>query len=491
MAVLGLRTVLQNLITLGANVFLARWLDRADFGAFGILQFAMSFFRLVADTGLAAALVQQKKAPEEPELSTLWWLQLGLGVVCVGASFVAAHYLPVYWQTMPTQVAWLLPGLAVGLLFSMLQTIPFLIMERDVRFGWVGSLEFLGTVTFYGTALVLAAKHAGAASLVCASVGQAAVVSVIAHLVQPWKPKLRFEFGSVRHLLKFGIAFQGGNAVGFLNTGVTPLLVGGRLGADAFGTIQFAETTGFFPSVIVLVVRRVYFPFLSRLQGDLTAFRQEFERAVALCAAPTFFFFGLFAGAAHTVVTIIYGPKWGVAAPALIVYSLGFCFVFFSYIGDAAMAALDDMPRLFRIKAFTAVVSWTGTLVAIWWVPTPFSFAIGYLVHLIVNPLLIYLAIRHKLPALHIFGRLGRLTLPAVLIAVVGRAVASHVRGVWTLGALVLCELVVFSGAALAVDPDLRELSRRFLSRRGPVATDAPVKVRDAEEARVSEEELS
>jgi hypothetical protein len=149
------------------------------------------------------------------------------------------------------------------------------------------------------------------------------------------------------------------------------------------------------------------------------------------------------------------------------------------------------MPRLFRIKAFTAVVSWTGTLVAIWWVPTPFSFAIGYLVHLIVNPLLIYLAIRRKLPSLRIFERLGRLAVPAVAIAVVGRAVVSHVDGVWTLGALVVSELIVFAAAALAVDPDLRELSRRFLSRRRGVATVATAPPHDAEEARVREEELS
>jgi len=465
MIALGARTALQNVIILLANVYLARWLDRSDFGLFGILQFALSFFRLLADTGLAAALVQQKKAPEEAELSTLWWFQLALGLLLVASSFAGARFLPLIWHTMPGSAAMLLPGLACGLLFTMLQSIPFLILERNLRFGWVGALEFLGTVTFYGTALLLAARHAGAAALVSASIGQAALVSIVAHLAQPWKPKLYFRFESIKPLLKFGAAFQGGNAVGFLSTGVTPLLVGAALGADALGIIQFAETTAFFPSVLVLIVRRVYFPFLSRLQHDRTAFRDEFEQAVVLCAIPTFFFFGLFAGAAAPVVRIIYGAKWVAAVPSLLVYSLGYCITFFSWIGDAAMAALDDMVRLLRIKIIACVLVWGATSIAIWLVPSPLSFAVGYLVQLVITPLLIYVAVRDRLPGLRILSRLRGVVLAGITVALLGRAVVGHITDVPSLAAFIFASLITFVVVALAFDPDLRSGTRKLIRR--------------------------
>jgi Polysaccharide biosynthesis protein len=141
MVALGLRSALQNVVVLVANVYLARWLDPRDFGIFGILQFALSFFRLVSDTGLGAALVQQKEAPAAAALSTLWWLELAFGVVLTGASFGLAPLVPLVWDSVPREAVWLLPGLAVGLLFTMLQSIPFLVLERQVRFGWVGTLE--------------------------------------------------------------------------------------------------------------------------------------------------------------------------------------------------------------------------------------------------------------------------------------------------------------------------------------------------------------
>jgi O-antigen/teichoic acid export membrane protein len=466
MAVLGIRSALQNVVILLANVYLARWLDRADFGIFAMLQFALSFFRLLSDTGLGAALVQQPEVPDDTQLSTIWWLQLFLGLVLTAASFVAARFLPFIWHSMPAQAAWLLPGLALGLLFTMLQSIPFLMLERQVRFGWVGTLEFFGTLAFYGTALLLAARHAGAAALVWASVGQAALVSIVANVAQPWKPKLRFRFDGIRRLLRFGAAFQTSNAVGFFNSAVTPLVVGARLGADALGVIQFAETTAFFPSNIVNIVRRVYFPFLSRLESNRVAFQHEFEQAVVLCAAPALFFFGLFAGAASSIVVIIYGGKWTAAVPALIVYSFGFCFSFFSWIGDAAMAALNDMGRLLRIKIISALVSWGGTLLAIAWIPTPLSFAVGHLVQFVLTPLMIYVAIRARLPELRIFARLVGVSLAAAAVVALGRVASGRIAGVFTLTAYVVAALAVFVAVALAVDRELRQTARTLLANR-------------------------
>src|SRR5579859_1586261 len=477
MVALAVRSALQNLVILVANVYLARWLDPKDFGVFAILQFALSFFRLVSDTGLGPALVQQKEHPSEADLSTIWWLQLAIGLVLVAASALVAPAVPLLWPSVPREAVWLLPGLALGLFFTMMQSVPFLVLEREVRFGWVGTLEFLGTITFYGTALVLAARHAGAAALVAASVGQAALVSIAANVVQPWKPKLRVELASVRRLLKFGAAFQGSNAIGFVNAAVTPLVVGARLGSASLGLIQFAESAAFFPSILVGLVRRVYFPFLCRLQSDRQAFKREFEQAVVLCALPSFFFFGFLAGTAPAVVSIVYGAKWMPAVPALLVYSFGFCFTFFSWIGDAVLAALDDMGTLVRIKVIGAIANWSATLIAICWLPTPLAFAVGFCIHLVVTPAMIYVAVSRLLPGLDVLGRLRGLAFAAALVAGVGRAALPFIEGPLGLVSFVIVALVLFHGVAFAVDGKLRATARAFWSswRKGgePIAAAA------------------
>ncbi len=453
---LAIRSGLQNLVVLGANVFLARKLNPGDYGVFGILHFAMSFFRLVSDTGLGTALVQKAEEPDQAELSTLWWFQLGLGVLLVASSFCAVPFLRTIWPSLPPGSEWLLPGLTLSLSFSMLQSVPFLVLERNVRFGWVGTLEFLGTVTFYATAVVLALRNAGAAALVGATVGQAALICVLSHFVQPWRPKLIFRFGKIRALLRFGSAFQGTQIVGYANAAVTPLLVGARLGKNAVGILQFAENTAWFPTNLVGVVRRVYFPYLCRLQGNPSAFQREFTLAIQISAIPTFFFFGLFVGTAPALIGIVYGAKWLVSLPALYVYSFGFCFNFISWIGDAALTALGEVPKLLRICLLTTLLNWTATLIATSISTTPFAFSCGYLLHLIFSPLAMYAAIRSKLPKLELFPKLRGLILAALSLAVLGRLASPLIVGFPSLLAWLAVALVSFGSIACALDRDLR-----------------------------------
>jgi PST family polysaccharide transporter len=464
MIALGVRSGLQSLVVLGANVFLARKLDPGDYGVFGILHFAMSFFRLLSDTGLGAALVRKKEEPEEVELSTLWWFQLGFGVLLLALSFLSVPIVRKIWPSLPNGTEWLLPGLTVSLAFTMLQSVPFLILERDVRFGWVGTLEFVGTLVFYAAAIILAIRGAGAASLVWATVCQAGLISLAAHLVQPWRPKFMFQFAKIRALLRFGSALQGTQIIGYINGAVTPLLVGARLGKDAVGVVQFAESTAWFPTQVVGVVRRVYFPYLCRLQSNPEAFTREFELAILLSAVPTFFFFGLFLGTAPAIISIVYGAKWLVALPALYVYSFGFCALFFSWIGDAALAALNQATTLLKICLLTCTVNWIATVVATTVTHSPFGFACGFLVHLILSPLLIYLALRARLPNLRIFGKIRGLFGASLILAGTGRLTLPYIHGIPSLIAWVLLAVSVFLTLALALDRALRVVVIGFVT---------------------------
>ncbi|HEY0466720.1 MAG TPA: oligosaccharide flippase family protein, partial [Polyangiaceae bacterium] len=447
---LAIRSALQNLVVLGANVFLARKLNPGDYGVFGILHFAMSFFRLVSDTGLGTALVQKSEEPDRAELSSLWWFQLGLGLSLVALSFCAVPLVRSIWPSLPPGSEWLLPGLSVSLSFSLLQSVPLLILERNVRFGWVGTLEFLGTLTFYGTAVVLALRNAGAASLVWATVGQAALICGLSHFVQPWRPQWLFRWAKIRGLLRFGSSFQGTQIVGYANDAVTPLLVGARLGKDTLGVLQFAQNTAWFPTQLVGVVRRVYFPYLCRLQGNPSAFQREYSLALHISAIPTFFFFGLFVGTAPALIGIVYGEKWLVSLPALYIYSFGFCFNFISWISDAALTALGEVQTLLKISVQVTLLNWAATLLATTVSSSAFAFSCGFLVHLIFSPLAMYLALKKKLPTLELLPKLRGLMLAALLLAALGRLALPLIVGWASLLAWLSIALVSFGSFACA-----------------------------------------
>lgn len=463
---LTVRSVLQNLVILVANVYLARILTPGDYGIFGILQFAVSFFRLLGDTGLGAALVQKKETPDDVEFSSIWWLQLGVGLALVAVSFAAVPVLPLIWPALTGDAALLLPGLALSLLFTMMRAVPFIILERQVSFGWVGLLEFLGTLVYYGSALALAHLGYGAAALVWATVGQAALISIAANIVLPWKPKFTYDHGRVRQLLKFGFAFQSTNIVSFINGSLTPLLVGAKLGKEALGIVNFAQGTAWFPTHPVGIVRRVYFPYLSRLQGDPGAFARELEKATLLCALPSCFFCALFLGGAEKVVEIIYSAKWLPAVAPLYFYSVGFVFTFFSWIGSAAVEAMGQTGRLLRLAVVSAVVNWSCTILATSIFPTPTGFAAGFAVHLVVSPLFVYLAVRELAPTARPITVTARPAAAMIVAAALGRLSLGWVQGGWTLGVWILCLTAVFVGVEYLVDESFRRVVKGYFEAR-------------------------
>ncbi|HEU4537151.1 MAG TPA: oligosaccharide flippase family protein [Polyangiaceae bacterium] len=463
---LGARSALQNVLVLVANVVLARTLTPGDYGVFAILQFAMSVLKLLGDAGLAAALVQQKESPDHRDLSSIWWLQLGVGLLLLGASFAAAPFMPLVWPSLPPGAGWLLPGLSLGLLLAMLRAVPSLLLERGVSFGLIGTAELLGSIVFYGTAVLLAKRGAGAGALVAASVGQAAATTLLVNVMRPWRPALSFEWARVKRLMSFGLAFQGTNAVGFINGAVTPLLVGAKLGSEALGIVQFAQNTAWFPTTLVGIVRRVSFPYFSRLQHDPPAFARELERAMLLCAVPVYFFLGLFFGSAPAVVAVIYSERWLPAVPALYVYSAAISINFFTWIGSAALEALGATARLFRWTVFVTLFNWPATLIAIWLRPTPFAFAVGFSLHMLIITASTYVALRELAPLARPAARLPALVVAAVVTAAAGRAVLPWTSKVGGLVAWIVAAALLFAAVALGLDPALRRLAREWLQGR-------------------------
>src|SRR5439155_26482172 len=109
-----------------------------------------------------------------------------------------------------------------------------------------------------------------------------------------------------------------------------------------------------------------------------------------------------------------------------------------------------------------AVANWTAPLRAILWVPAPLAFALGYLVHLVVTPALIYVAVRGLVPGLDVLRSLRGLIVGATAPAVAGRVALPYVDGAGRLVAFALVALVLFHAVALAVDGNLRRAVRAY-----------------------------
>lgn len=450
LALIG-RTVVMQLVIGLAQIQLARTLDPSDFGIFAIVQFSLAFFAFFGEAGFGAALIQQKDAPTQRQLSSVFFAQIALSLGVIALVALAAEGVRLVWPSLPSSATWLLRVISLSLLLTSLRVIPSILLERELRFGKLSVLEILHTLTFYSTAVVLAMKGLQVWSLVTAVVAQGIVGVVAAYLMRPWRPSFVFERQVLGPMLRFGIPFQAKNAISFANNAITPLYAGAALGQAAVGFINFAQQTAYFPLKLVEIMGRVTFPLYSRVRDDRQLLAESLARSVQICGIGTFFFVALFLGIGPQVIGVIYSEKWLPSLPLLYVFASAITIGFVAPLVGSALDAMGKPGVIARLA-----IGWT----TLNWIIVPFAarhgmlgFTLGYVVHVVVGNGAVLYVIKRLVPELRLFRRLWAPALAGIVTGLLGRFFVSTWAGslLGFVGGVGLL-LLVYAGTVFALD---------------------------------------
>src|SRR4051812_22075613 len=115
------------------NIVLANILPVETLGIFNIAQSIITFFAFFSDIGLAASLIQKREAIREEEIHTTFTVQqILVGVICLivfaFTPFIAGFY------GLDNSGMWLIRILVVSFFLSSLKVVPSVLLERDLRF---------------------------------------------------------------------------------------------------------------------------------------------------------------------------------------------------------------------------------------------------------------------------------------------------------------------------------------------------------------------
>lgn len=457
------RTGLLQLIVLAGKVYLARILGPAEFGTFWIVQNVLAFFVLFGDAGLGASLVQKKEHPTQRELSTIWWAQVIGATTFVALAWAAAPLVRRFWPDLPESAPWLMRAMSLEMFLTVLRIIPAILMERELQFARLAFLDVLGMLLFYGIASLFA-KSIGVFALVVAMLGSGVVGTIVNFFLRPWWPSFVFDRPILRQALRFGLAYQAKNLVGFFNGGIIPIYGGARLGRYALGLVSWSQNIAYFPLQLVEILSRVNFPLYSRLQTDRKAISTLLVRSMVVSALVTYAFIGLFLGLGPRFVDVIYGGAWVPAVPTLYVFSAALTI---GFIAPLAMSAFDAMGRPglnMRLSIFWTVLNWIVVVVAVHFWRTPLAFTLAYAVHIVVGNVAMLFVLRELVDLRAVFKRLGGPLVACALSAAIGfRALRPWITGPWTLAAAIVASLGLFAIVTLVVDRELwREVQRAF-----------------------------
>lgn len=312
----GLSITLQ----LGILAILARLLQPEDFGLFAMIVVVTDFIGTVQEWGIKAAVISRRDLTDA-DLSTLFWLQLGSGVLLVGLTILLAPLVAgMYREPQLTHLTRLIAPWFVLLIFGM---IPMGLLEKRLDFRRIAILEMLALLLAGAGSITMAVRGWGVLSLMFLSMGSGGLRSIFALIATGWVPRFCFSPATVRRVVGFGVSMTGNNLVTYLTAQMVNLLIGRYLGAKILGYYTVSTRITLYPVKTVLeVLRRVLFPILASIQHDLDRIREGYLRVVSCVSVVAFPALGALFVSAPDVVTVVLGDQWRPLIPLVRVFCL-------------------------------------------------------------------------------------------------------------------------------------------------------------------------
>lgn len=353
------RTFILQMISFISTFILTILLSPAAFGIFFIVTAVISLLSYFSDFGLAAALIQKKDEPERRELVSVFTIQQVLvGGICL-CLLIFSSSIGNYYK-LDQDGVFLLRALTVSFFLSSLKTIPSVLLERKLQFDLLVVPQILETFIFYLVAIVFASKGLGVLSFAWASLARGVVGLIAIYLVSPWRIGLGLSFGSIKHLLNFGLPFQMNSFLAFIKDDLMTLFLGKILPLNQIGYLGWAKKWAEAPLRLIMDnIIRVTFPAFARLQNEKIILGKAIEKS--------FFFLGLFTLPISALLVIFIHPmvdiipkysKWEPAVLAFYLYTLSSVFAAFSSPMVNALNAIGKIKSTLLMMVAWTILTW-------------------------------------------------------------------------------------------------------------------------------------
>ncbi len=343
------------------GIILARLLGPEPFGLVAVALLAIGLGALIADFGLASALVQRKSVSGD-DIRVVFTAQVVVGVLLTVGIYLLSGRIAAYFHR-PDAIPVLQAMSLMFVLKSFGQTAAAL-LRRDLDFKRAQLAQFSSYIAGYVLlGLPLAFLGLGVWSLVIAQLVQAGLNSVVVYAMVR-HPVLPYFRSSENGLFDFGIKVVVSNLGSWGIANLDSALIGRNFGVISLGLYSRAFNLLSNPmGVLVTSLQGVLFSVSARIQDNKPALLRTY---LGVLGAMGFICFPLFAAVAvvpGTVINGVYGEKWMAAAPLLVPLSLAMPIHALLALGGPVMTGMGRAGQEMWIQ-FVALVFF---VLVLWW----------------------------------------------------------------------------------------------------------------------------
>lgn len=305
--------VFNGIVTTVSTIWLTRILEPADFGLYGMVLVITNFANMFVDLGLTRAVIQ-KPHITHPQVSTLFWINLGISSG-IAAGIALATPLVVRFYDEP-RVAAINIVMAGSLVISGLMLQHRALLQRRMEFGKINLVAAIAPFNAAVVGIAIALLGGGYWALVAVPIVNQLSTCIGMWIACRWRPGLPRRGTGVRQMLAFGGHVTGFQFINYFSRNADYILLGYVWGKVSLGLYTRVYTIMMLPSNrLTAPLNNVLIPSLSRLVDSPEKYRKFFlgslELLAVLTAIPTL----LLILTAPELVPLVLGDNWRESVP--------------------------------------------------------------------------------------------------------------------------------------------------------------------------------
>jgi len=290
------RQAVGMVLSLGGALLLTRAIGPEQYGLYAAALGVLTYLQVFSQWGVSVYLIRREAAPSGEVYHQATTLLLGIGGAVTLVALAALSLLS-SWMRIPHFSDIALP-LFLGLPLILSGQVPMARLERDLQYQRVAVIELGAQVIYYGVALPLAFRGAGAWAAVAGWWAQQAVAVTLTFVSARYRPRLRWDRSQVREMVHYGLGFSASTWVWQLRSLVNPLVVGRYGGAASVGYVALAIRIVEVLSFVKTATWRLSIAALARIRDDRARLARSVAEGMklqALAVGPPLLAFGLVA----------------------------------------------------------------------------------------------------------------------------------------------------------------------------------------------------
>lgn len=358
-------TIVLGLVEIVSFSIMSRLLTKEDFGYYAAITAITAVFATFSETGIGAAIVQQKELSKR-YINNAFTLSLLFGGFISLLLFALAGPLArsVADESMKVPIM-LISG---TLLLHCLISVNNSIMHRKLQFLRMGLINLVSLIITTGVGIWLAYKGYGYYAILT----KAILSSVLTYIISLILCKTRFGFAidgqTVKKIFSFTGWLMASSLFRNLSHQIDRLLMPRLLSVSALGAYnrpkEFIEHMS---TKLNSIFDTALFPVLSSIQDNRPAFRSAFRRSLFLMNMFALLLTMAFAFNTGLLIRVFFGEQWINLQNVMIAISCTLLFNLDGRLADCYLRSLGMTKQQFYFRIFEFVLKTAGILIGFRW----------------------------------------------------------------------------------------------------------------------------